>query len=162
MPGIIHIIGCCCKELLPCTDCAGNQPDAMVTIAGTCGDAECEAAAGTYKMTGDSPCWFSDGGLLCGWNWCKDGDEWDWQMGVVYEKASKQWCAVMIGTDTRNYGYRTPLTCTIPFYMATRVTGEVTCDKASGKLVGTFELVGDEHPEHDDCAGCTATITLNP
>ena len=69
----------------PCTKCAGDQPDAVVTITpGDCGvdKAFCAAGSGTYEFR----CFTSDA-EGCKWRWCKTGPA-GWWLTIEYKYAT--------------------------------------------------------------------------
>ena len=161
MGGIWHQAGCCCGGV-PCTDCTGEQPDLVATVAGGPCDADCQGAAGTYVFSEyfEDPHYDPDY-RCCVWVW-RDGPHSIW---LVYDEEGKRWYALaaagLFGTEW--FGGSVSLGhCENPggpFYLQWKeVTGLVFCNKTTGKLVGEFSLDGRD--AHVDCTGCALEVTL--
>ena len=117
---------CCCGGE-PCTDCAGTQPSATVTLNGGCGGA-CDAA-GVYTYVD-----FEDLVNICGWKWEKG----DWELFAIYDKNSESWELVVADlSNTFQGSLGEPLSC---------VSGEITGTASAPDVVGS-----------GDCDSCTAT-----
>ena len=98
---------CCCEED-PCTDCAGEQPDATVTLDVDCPGA-CEAA-GVYTWT----FYRSYGAEDCYWEWEKGG----WTLQV--SNTSGTWGAFIQGPSSFFSTLFSPLPCVSGALTATR------------------------------------------
>ena len=143
-----HQAGCCClvddtEVIEPCIDCAGAQPDAIVTTTGIASPCD---ADGTYEWHS-----FSDGhhdedkGDFCLWRWELDngGIDW-WNLVVIYWEDLDQYAVSIYWMVTGQTIYRDE-------------PADVECDP--GVLVGTAIAAGLV-ADLQTCVGRTATIVL--
>lgn len=143
MPGIIHIIGCCGVE--PCISCSSGvlwrQPNATVTVTGACDDPPCSSEVeGTYIAGGFIAFLPEPRETSCWWLWTEQVETTD--LGVWYDRATSKWWAELFNIVGGGY--------------LGEVTGNVSCDPATGKLLGAFSI-----PGWGVCTGCTAHVTLD-
>ena len=137
----------CAGAAVACTDCDGAQPDVTITVVG----AACADAQGDYEF--DS---FVNENRHCYWIWFKDDIEHGWVLGISYWPGSGTFCSALVKGGIPLIAFKLADDC--PEQGGHHdVTAEVSCDKPSGLLNGTFDLGG-----FFDCNGSTATIELNP
>lgn len=146
---------CCCQGA-PCSDCYVDQPDAAVTVSGTCTDqSDCEAAAGTYVYS-----LRSTAGGVCQWTWNLTPDPacaeppGGISLTIKYDPAAEAFKAAVYAHGTGGCGQRFGLNGG----SFADVTSDLTCNKANSRITGTFDLPGEYST--DDCSGCTATVTV--
>ena len=140
MSGNVHIMGCCGEG--PCTLCGSDalpvQPNAAATVAGVCAGPLCSGAEDTYFYSGFDEDYPPNGhDDECGWTWNGIAA----QLWITYNRVTGAWWAIIT---------------TAGIHYEADVTGDVSCDGATGKLVGNFTL-----PGLDPCVGCTASVTLD-
>ena len=131
---------CCCDSAAPCTDCNGAQPDAVVTVTGTCTDqTDCDDRAATYDWEGFDPGFPS--GVACFWEWRHP----DWavdagELWVMYTVATGAW-HIWIGLNGN------------VLFEDADASG-ITC--VGGELQASAIAV----PGVNGCTDCTAHVTL--
>lgn len=128
----------CCGAGAPCTDCAGAQ-DPVASIA-TTGVGFCDGDF--VGLPWDTFIDNSPDIDHCQWFWTKTGDTVP-QLVITFNKVTKIYSGFYQATSFGSYA-KTPIT--------------VTCNKATGKLTGTFQLNGVV--DIIDCTGETADVTL--
>ena len=136
---------CCCVN--PCADCGGTpeenlQPNLEATVVVTCDNAACLDCNGAYYH---SLFQYGDPGLTdCQWMWLSVADPETFYINVFYDVLSGLFTAQARNTWVWNRRFGTD-----------DITGDVSCDPVTHKLVGTFSLDGQ-----GDCSGCILEVTL--
>lgn len=166
--GHFQVGGECCKVCTVCgvdgLDVAFPQPNAVVTVAGACADADCAGAEDVYEF---SNCFDLDGS--CHWFWYVWPDPPllpVYQLHLIFCKVAEEWAAFIIRGNAWDYaniifGNDDACPCggvgDFGLGCGDLVTGRVAC---SGEVVtGTFELSGTNRAA-GDCTDCVATVTL--
>jgi len=146
----------------PCDDCSGDQPDATVTVAGSCTDHSlCGLCEDTYEFVSfDSSPDACSGCCMWTWQGSPDGSGRRPTLHIVYCETAKEFCAAVNWNSLEAFGV-SPSDCDCqdaeyPYELLKAVS--VTCNAGTGHLSGSFSLPGQA--DDIDCSGCTATITL--
>jgi hypothetical protein len=131
---------CCCNPN-PCISCAGSQPSAAVTIAGSC-DTAC-LIGGTFTWLN-----FTSGSPTCQWQWTGTFEDFfETYLTVSFNQTTNQWTGQLnIGGGDALFGTGNDA-----------VTG-LSC--ISGLIVASFMLPGRNLGIASNCSGCTASITI--
>lgn len=138
---------CCCAA--PCVDCAGEQPNAEVTVTGTCTWGPCQNANGVHIYQG-----FNEAN--CQWEWLRVAGSARSYLHIFY--SSGIFCARLGEGVYTHYG--SDGSCGGRAYYLD-VTAWVSCNKITGLLRGAFDLSGDTGiGGGQNCYGCTAHVTL--
>lgn len=140
----------CCCAAVPCTDCLGGSQDDIV-VSNTSGCIVACRADGTYTYS-TIYTYFPVGDCLlgdCRWVWAlgPPGDN-AWRLLISYTTASNTWTAQL--RKGRNACYESTA-----YFESNDVSG-LLCNKATGKLEGTFSL-----PGISTCTGCTANLSIS-
>ena len=150
MPAGFHRAGCCCVEF--CLGCEFAEPDAVVTIVGA-GEGDCaewcDVYEGTFEYQGRSHD-TSGQERYCTWGMQHETID-SAHLTILYCHASETWYARLTQIGTL-YGGTVDNPCA---GITTDDWKEVAITCEEGVLVGNFELDG-----LGDCAGCTASVTL--
>ncbi len=147
---------CCCGE--PCTDCAGSQPNAVVSISGSC-HAQCWGMEGIYTFST-----YTVVPTGCRWYWTLGTPPNVPYLDIWYCQVAEAWCAdLRLNWSSRiAFGGTTSADCpcdTTGAFEPLEVLG-ISCNKSTGHLTGTFSLPGRDIGSPSDCSDCTAIITL--
>jgi len=141
---------CCCGD--PCVDCSGEQPNAEVTVEGSCSWGACENANGEHVYQGFS------GESPCQWEWKYTGGASSSYLHIFYYTSPSRFCA-RLGLGVYTYFGSDGSCGGIANYLD--VTAWVSCDEETGLLQGAFDLSGDTGIGGGlNCDGCTAHVTL--
>ncbi len=155
---------CCCHTPLVCTICRDSQPPLSVVISGACTDQdECDGVGDTsWAFTGYGT---TDG--CCWWYWHDDDPDPGLGMDFRYRDFWIIHNPVSGVTEAACWGYYTGSHDEANFGghggcgWLQDISGEVRCDTVTNHLQGVFTLAGTNAYEFD-CAGCTATVELDP